>query len=309
MTVTLYLIRGAVILAYAAALLIAPIFGPQAVLVVAIVGGGLTVWHLAASGAFDWIGNIAFAQQQEASRRDSLAKAQLKEATVKRLTHELHLAIQSQNDVAVGEVCKQFSAEDVFPAAIPLLEIALNDIDPCLRLCAVRGLRWGGIYEAKQSSYPSAKREPNKMPSDFLAGVLGDTQETTQLRVAASIAIGNANLDHARWQVLSSLRDPLPEVKAAGCHALGRLAAQVRANDPITQKQICEGSVLPLLAALGEPDARVRQEAAQALGECGDIRALRPLQELAADGGERQAVRQAATDAATKVKIAVGGQH
>lgn len=67
-----------------------------------------------------------------------------------------------------------------------------------------------------------------------------------------------------------------------------------------TDQSQVEQSVPALLAALRDPDAMVRQRAAQALGESGDARAIKPLQTMLKDDPKAE-VRAAAVNALGKL--------
>ena len=86
--------------------------------------------------AFRWIGEFRQAKVRQAA-------IERHQSAVDCLVHDLKVALMSGSDAAVGEVCKSLAREEAFQFAIPHLRVALNDIDPCQRLCAVRGLRWG----------------------------------------------------------------------------------------------------------------------------------------------------------------------
>jgi len=67
-----------------------------------------------------------------------------------------------------------------------------------------------------------------------------------------------------------------------------------------TDQSQVDQSVPALLAALRDPDAMVRQRAAQALGESGDARAIKPLQTILKDDPKAE-VRAAAVNALGKL--------
>lgn len=276
------------------------------VLLFAVVG--LLLWG--ASAAFH---GIRAARQAEAKRQAQRASIERHQAAVDRLLHDLKVSLADGNDAAVGEVCKSLAREDAFGATVPLLRIALGDIDPCQRLCAVRGLRWGTRF-MDQVKTPDGGFQivVENMPNVLLFRTFLDSHEITQNRVAAAIALGNGGyMDGIRLHE-HAIHDPIPEVRAACCHAMGKLMALGRGNAEsrsIWVGMIPENDRLEafgaLVTALRDPNPRARQEAAQALGEFRDPRALRPLQELAADSSQPESVRRAASDAVATLRQGV----
>ncbi len=287
------------------AILIVACFLFPAILLVPL--GILLLWGGVA--AFQWIRDT---RQAEAQRQAYQACVERHEAAVERLVHDLKVALMTGNDAAVGEVCKSLAREEAFGAAIPQLRIALGDIDPCQRLCAVRGLRWGTRFMETRSDGNYTQVVMETMPSVLLWGVLADAKETAQLRVAAAITLGNGGYMDAFGSLFRSVADGNPDVRAACCHALGRHMALLRGDvqsrsvwvSEITDESRREG-FSTVLGALHDSHPRVRQEAAQALGEFLDPRALRPLQELAADRSQPDAVRRAASDAVAVIRQGV----
>ena len=143
----------------------------------------------------------------------------------------------------------------------------------------------------------------------MLHSVIQDARETPHLRVAAAIASGNGGFADNISTLSAGITDANADVRAACCHALGRLMLLLREDEEErlawtknTIKQVGQYAQVQVLSALRDPNIRVRQEAAQALGEFRDPRNLRPLQELAADQTQPDSVRRAASDAATAIK-------
>lgn len=287
------------------AILIAACFLFPAILLAPL--GILLLWGGVA--AFGYMRGLRQAAAQRQAREAAIERHQ---AAVDRLVHDLQVALRDGNDAAVGEVCKSFAREEAFGAAIPQLRIALGDIDPCQRLCAVRGLRWGTRFMETRSDRNYTQIVMETMPSALLWAVLCDTKETAQIRVAAAITLGNGGYIDAFGSLTRILSDTTPEVRAACCHALGRLVALLRGDvqfrsvwvNEITEEARGEG-FSTVLGALHDSNPRVRQEAAQALGQFLDPRALRPLQELAADCSQPDAVRRAASDAVVTIRHGV----
>ena len=287
------------------AILIVACFLFPAILLVPL--GILLLW-----GGVAAFGYIRGARRAESERQTRQAAIERHQAAVDRLVHDLQVALKDGNDAAVGEVCKSLAREEAFGAAIPQLRIALGDIDSCQRLCAVRGLRWGTRFMETRSDGDFTQVVMETMPSVLLWRVLRDAQETAQLRVAAAITLGNGGYMDAFGSLFRSAADSNPDVRAACCHALGRLIALLRGDvqarsvwvNEITDELRGEG-FSTMLGVLHDSHPRVRQEAAQALGEFRDLRALRPLQELAADRLQPEAVRRAASDAVAAIRQGV----
>ncbi len=289
------------------AILIAACFLFPAILLVPF--GILLLW-----GGVAACGYMRGVRQTAAQRQAREAAIERHQAAVDRLVHDLQVALRDGNDAAVGEVCKLIAREDAFSYAMPHLRLALGDIDPCLRLCAIRGLRWGTRF-LDQNRTPDGCIQivVENMPSPLLWSLLADVKETTHLRVAAAVALGNGGYMDAFGSLTHILYDAAPEVRAASCHALGRHMALLREDahlrsvwvGQITEEARKKG-LSTVLGALRDSHPRVRQEAAQALGEFLDPLALRPLQELAADRSQPDTVRRAASDAVESIRQGVG---
>jgi len=269
---------------------------------------GLLLWGGAA--AFHWIRDARRAESERQARDAAIERHM---AAVDRLVYDLRVALKDGNDAAVGEVCKLIAREDAFGYAMPHLRLALGDIDPCLRLCAIRGLRWGTRFlDENRTPDGGIQIVVENMPSPLLWNLLADGKETTHLRVAAAVALGNGGYMDAFGSLTRILSDATPEVRAASCHALGRHMALLRGDarlrsvwvGQITEEARREG-LSTVLGALRDSHPRVRQEAAQALGEFRDPLALRPLQELAADRSQTDTVRRAASDAVAAIRQGV----
>ena len=264
---------------------------------------------------FLWGAIVAFrairhSREAKVNREAQEAAIARHQAAVDRLLHDLQVALGSGNDAAVGEVCKIIAQEEAFGFALPHLRVALGDIDPCLRLCAIRGLRWGAELTEGHLSRGSAANTTETMPSALLAKVIGDAKETTQLRVAAAITVGNGGYTILFGYLTRFLSDTNPDVRAACCHAIGKQVALLRVDthagstkaNVVTAEERRQGFTA-VLNMLRDPFQRARQEAAQTLGEFRNPEALRPLQELAADRSQPDAVRRAASDAVAAIKL------
>ena len=288
------------------AILIAACFLFPAILLVPL--GILLLW-----GGVAGFGYIREVRRAESERQAREAAIERHQAAVDRLVHDLSVALKDGNDAAVGEVCKLIAREDAFGYAMPHLRLALGDIDPCWRLCAIRGLRWGTRFlDENRTPDGGIQIVVENMPSLLLWNLLADGKETTHLRVAAAVALGNGGYMDAFGSLTRILSDATPEVRAASCHALGRHMALLRGDahlrsvwvGQITEEARREG-LSAVLGVLRDSHPRVRQEAAQALGEFRDPLALRPLQELAADRSQTDTVRRAASDAVAAIRQGV----
>ncbi len=268
--------------------------------------GGVGLLLCGAAAAFLWIKNASQVKSQRLVQRASIERHQV---AVDRLVHDLKVALVSGSDAAVGEVCKSLTREQAFQFAIPHLRVALNDIDPCQRLCAVRGLRWGKQCFVSNDQGSTTGVGDEDLPWRMLDRVIQDARETHHLRVAAAIASGNGGFTQNISVLSAGISDANADVRAACCHALGRLMVLLRENEEerrawteTTIKQVGQNAQVQVLNALHDPHIRVRLEAAQALGEFRDPRNLRPLQELAADGTQPDTVRRAASEAVAAIK-------
>ena len=260
--------------------------------------GGVALFH--------WLRDARQAQAQREAQQASLERHQ---AAVDRLVHDLQVALGGGNDAAVGEVCKGLAHEGAFGFAVPFLRVALNDIDPCQRLCAVRGLRWGKRSLPVNTQGSTSGGSGEDYPWLMLERVIQDARETPHLRVAAAIASGNGGFTENIYVLSAGIGDANADVRAACCHALGRLMVLLRENEEerltwtqTTIKEIGQYAQVQVFNALRDPNTRVRQESAQALGEFRDPRNLRPLQELAADSSQPESVRRAASDAVAAIR-------
>ena len=274
--------------------------------VVLVVAGGVLFLFGGTAGCLA----IRNAYRAKVKREAQEAAIERHQAAVDRLLHDLQVALASGNDAAVGEVCKTIAKEEAFGFALPHLRVALGDIDPCLRLCAIRGLRWGAELREGHLSRGSAANTTETMPSALLAKVIGDTKETTQLRVAAAITVGNGGYTILFGHLTRFLSDSNPDVRSACCHAIGKQVALLRVDtharstkaNLVTAEERRQGFAA-VLNMLRDSSQRARQEAAQTLGEFRNPEALRPLQELAADRSQPDAVRRAASDAVAAIKL------
>ena len=115
--------------------------------------------------------------------------------------------------------------------------------------------------------------------------------ERSWLRAGAAEGLGNIGELDAIEPLRVALRDEDPMVREKAARALELLhwhpenaadrawysVAQARWQDAVNAG---EGAVDPLVAALGHREASVRQQAAEALGALGDVRAVEPLRRL-----------------------------
>lgn len=167
-------------------------------------------------------------------------------------------------------------ATDPKSAAAPLL-VLLQDQDPQIRVTAAQAL--GKI--AVPDTAPALLRS------------LDDADPA--VRAMSAWALGNLGedvLDQAGLKLAKRLDDPSPAVKLASARALGALGStqpivallteQLTRSDVETRRAAVQaltwleaGSAYhALIAALGDPDAQVRQGAVAALGEMVDPRSL-----------------------------------
>ena len=102
-----------------------------------------------------------------------------------------------------------------------------------------------------------------------LSGILSDVSQ--DVRRTAAEALGEIGDNRAIKQLLGMFTDQSGDVRKAAHEALRKLG--------VTHDELLEGH----LAALGSEDPDVRSEAARALGELGDRRAVEPLFELLFD--------------------------
>lgn len=125
-----------------------------------------------------------------------------------------------------------------------------------------------------------------------LEAALGD--EDTAVRAAAAEALGNIGDPRVTRPLAGALLDKEPEVRAAAAGALGRrgpvyqlaIAAGIRQEGPRAGalgiaflKGLRKDTVTQLLAAVGDPDGRVRAAAAVALGEIWNQQPVRAIRE------------------------------
>lgn len=212
-----------------------------------------------------------------------------REAAVQGMLRELGVALQTINENWTGDVCRRLGAYSAMGRAAPALALALEDIDHAVRLCAIRGLRWG--HEAGDA--------PTEQQSwTLLCGVVASKGEETRLRVAAAVALGSGGYMDCHRALHTYLGSAEGDVRAAACHALGTLAAA----DPAWRQTIRHHSFDAVLAALGDGHARMRREAAGTLGTLGDPRAVKPLQRLASDPRQPAEVRTAAVGAVQRMQ-------
>lgn len=150
---------------------------------------------------------------------------------------------------------------------------------------------WQGAAEAL------ARRGPAAVPP--LCELLRDARPHAMVRAIAVLArIGDSSALEA---VVETLRSPEPHVRGAGAEALGAFGEAAAAplaellDDPdwsvacraITSLQRVGPPAVPaLVPALRDGSWRVRREAARALGEIGDARAVHPLWSLLRCGYE-----------------------
>jgi HEAT repeat protein len=168
------------------------------------------------------------------------------------------------------------AATDPKSAAAPLI-VLLQDQDPQVRVVAAQAL--GKI--AVPDTAPALLRS------------LDDADPA--VRAMSAWALGNLGedaLDQAGMELARRLDDPSPAVKQASARALGALGSTQTIIDLLTERLarsdvetrraavqaltwLEAGSAYhALIAALGDPDAQVRQGAVAALGEMVDPRSL-----------------------------------
>lgn len=169
----------------------------------------------------------------------------------------------------------QASTDPKFAAAS--LIVLLQDRDPQMRVTAAQAL--GKI--AVPDTAPALLRS------------LDDADPAVRAMSAWALgSLGEDVLDQAGFELAKRLDDPSPAVKLASARALGALGGtqliiellkkQLARSDVETRRAAVQaltwleaGSAYPaLIAALGDPDAQVRQGAVAALGEMVDPRSL-----------------------------------
>jgi HEAT repeat protein len=119
--------------------------------------------------------------------------------------------------------------------------------------------------------------------------------ETLPNRVDAVIALGKITFTDSAPLLLRLLKDQDGDIRAAACNALGHFGADMELRNRCVQA---------VLRALHDPSERVKMEEAQAVGELADVRELKSIQEMSVDAGQTVGVRQAAANAAGKIKMA-----
>ena len=247
----------------------------------------------------DAVQNAHYRKQFAAKQLKEQQTTQNKQHAIKQFTTKLTTAMAQKDDDQCKEICQVLRQASAMNDALPMLELAINDNDPSTRLCAIHGLRYGydkeHPYQGSGAAQSFSFTDFNKRASSLLCKVLSDTSEKDLNRAASAIAIGSAGYSEGLQTVMSHLSDPSHNVRAACCHALGKMGCQE------------SGSCSRLIAALEDEHENVRAEAIGALGEAGDAQAVRFLQQVQLSSRATSATRRAAGDAVAKIKERVTG--
>jgi HEAT repeat protein len=176
----------------------------------------------------------------------------------------------------VGGCYGNQAVTDPKSAAVPLV-VLLQDQDPQIRISAAQALGKIAVSDAA--------------PALLLS--LDDADPA--VRAMSAWALGNLGeeiLDQAGMELARRLDDPSPAVKQASARALGALGSTQTIIELLTERLTrsdvetrraavqaltwleASSAYHALIAALGDPDAQVRQGAVAALGEMVDPRSL-----------------------------------
>jgi HEAT repeat protein len=189
-----------------------------------------------------------------------------------RIDRQLHSPDVATRRLGAGDLSKLGIDQ-----AAPLLDLALGDADPEVRLSAAEAaihLRWAPATEKvlpwltdrdtrlKVRACQVAQSLPTPHAVAALSRALSDTQDAS-IRSAAAEALGEqASLD-AVPALLGKLDDPAPPTRIQVVRALAHLRDK--------------RAVVPLVGKVQDSVSEVRREVARALGDLGDVRASQAL--------------------------------
>ena len=165
---------------------------------------------------------------REKARLDK-STAEQREAAVQGMLRELGVALQTVNEDWVADLGRRLRSAGAMGRAVPALPLALEDTDPAVRLCALRGLRWG---------HDAGDAPTEQKPWALLCGVVASKTEETRLRVAAAVALGSGGFIDYHRALHTNLGFAEGDVRAAACYALGTLAA---ADTPLGRRSVADG--------------------------------------------------------------------
>lgn len=216
--------------------------------------GGSAAWPAAPGG-----GLASGTAQQQAGELLALRAA----ADARRLTAELRSAATTP-DPTVRALAVQLVGRLEDEGAVPLLELALADREPGIRLDAARGL-------ARHPALAPAAREATVLAA--YAAAPTTTERAELLGVLADVASSAASP-----ALSQGLRAETAEERAAACGSLGRLAERGRAPSPADLEHV--------VAQLEGAEAGSTERAA-----CATVLATSVARETASEGLRARAVR------------------
>jgi HEAT repeat protein len=166
-------------------------------------------------------------------------------------------------------------------------------------------------YIRKSDRIPAEKKKINELIDDLRQG------KTRAMRTAAEEALATRG-NESVYSLIGALNDSDWRVRESSVKILGKIKDE-RSIVPLIQRfkdeqvriqlwatdaliSMNERSVGPLITALTDRDRRVRMGAIVALGEIQDIRAVNPLENIAADPRQDDDVRETARDAIENIK-------